>query len=79
MSRLKSSNTTPLPAKIYANEGIAQILSQSASTFVGKISAMVIITLDNGYQNQLGLDIAICVKLRELDDNSGKPKSQIIG
>ena len=50
---LEISNTTPLPAKIYANEGIAQIIFLKADRICGISYA------DKGgkYQDQLGLTL----------------------
>ena len=51
---IEISNTTPLPAKIYANEGIAQILFFKAE-HVCKVSYG---DMKGKYQNQKGLTLA---------------------
>ena len=50
---LEFSNTTPLPAKIYANEGVAQVI------FLGSDEECEISYLDRGgkYQNQRGVTL----------------------
>jgi dCTP deaminase len=51
---IEISNTTPLPAKIYANEGIAQILF-----FQGDESCDISYADKNGkYQGQQGITLA---------------------
>ena len=53
MSRSKSRNTTPLPAKIYANEGLAQVL------FFESDSPCEVSYRDRGgkYQKQVGITL----------------------
>lgn len=50
---LEFSNTTPLPAKIYANEGVAQVI------FIGADEACEVSYLDRGgkYQGQQGVTL----------------------
>ncbi|MAE63572.1 MAG: dCTP deaminase [Phycisphaeraceae bacterium] len=48
---IEISNTTPLPAKIYANEGIAQVVFIKAD----RICAVSYSDKDGKYQNQRGL------------------------
>ena len=50
---LEISNTTPLPAKIYANEGIAQIVFIKAD----RVCAMSYADKDGKYQDQAGLTL----------------------
>jgi dCTP deaminase len=51
---LEISNTTPLPAKVYANEGMAQLLF-----FQGDEVPEVTYAMRNGkYQNQVGVTLA---------------------
>ncbi len=50
---LEISNTTPLPAKIYANEGIAQILFLKAD----RVCATSYADKNGKYQDQLGLTL----------------------
>ncbi|MBM4105169.1 MAG: dCTP deaminase [Phycisphaerae bacterium] len=50
---LEISNTTPLPAKIYANEGIAQILFLAAD----RICAVSYADKQGKYQDQIGLTL----------------------
>lgn len=50
---LEISNTTPLPAKIYANEGIAQLLFLKAD----RVCAVSYADKSGKYQDQLGLTL----------------------
>jgi dCTP deaminase len=52
---LEFSNTTPLPAKIYANEGVAQVL------FLGADEECAVSYLDRGgkYQKQTGVTLPV--------------------
>jgi dCTP deaminase len=50
---LEISNTTPLPAKIYANEGIAQLIFLKAD----RICAVSYADKGGKYQNQVGLTL----------------------
>ena len=50
---LEISNTTPLPAKIYANEGIAQIVFIKAD----RICAISYADKGGKYQDQVGLTL----------------------
>jgi dCTP deaminase len=53
---LEFSNTTPLPAKIYANEGVAQML------FLAAVSSCEVSYLDRRgkYQGQTGITLPLC-------------------
>ena len=65
---LEISNTTPLPAKIYANEGIAQMIFLKAQT------ACAVSYADKGgkYQDQAGLTLP---RVDGLPFDDGSPKN----
>jgi len=52
---LEISNTTPLPAKIYANEGIAQIVFLSAE----RVCEISYADKSGKYQDQAGLTLPL--------------------
>ena len=65
---IEISNTTPLPAKIYANEGIAQILFFKAE-HVCKVSYG---DKKGKYQNQKGLTLPF---VQSANDDTAEPKN----
>jgi dCTP deaminase len=52
---LEISNTTPLPAKIYANEGIAQLIFLQAS----EVCDVSYADKNGKYQDQVGLTLPL--------------------